>query len=124
MAPTRIYVPLLRPLLARGGAIHALAHITGGGITENLPRVLRPGQGAQVRTQAWTRPPVFDWIQTQGGVPEDEMLHTFNCGVGMVAIVDAGQTEAVLSHCRDHGVPAWDIGQVVPGSDRPAVSYA
>ena len=94
LAPTRIYV---KPALAaiRAGGVHALAHITGGGLTENLPRVLPEGLGARIDLDAWDRPEVFDWLQAEGGVEEAEMLRTFNCGVGMIAVVAADRAAAL-----------------------------
>ncbi|HYN76408.1 MAG TPA: phosphoribosylformylglycinamidine cyclo-ligase, partial [Lamprocystis sp. (in: g-proteobacteria)] len=86
LAPTRIYVRSVLPL-TRALRVHALAHITGGGITENLPRVLPEGTRARVDMQSFQRPAVFDWLQQQGGITEAEMRRTFNCGVGMVVCV-------------------------------------
>lgn len=108
LTPTRLYV---RPALdaVRAGGVRALAHITGGGLTENLPRVLPDDLGAEIDLSAWDLPPVFRWLAETGGVAEAEMLKTFNCGIGMVLVVDkaaapdqiallqkAGETVAVL----------------------------
>jgi phosphoribosylformylglycinamidine cyclo-ligase len=114
LKPTKIYVATLIPLIQKD-LIIALAHITGGGLVENLPRVIPKHCDARVAKSCWTRPEIFRWIQDKGKVEEQEMLRTFNCGVGMVAIVAASNLEAVVEHCRVQGVAAWPIGDVVPG---------
>ena len=114
LRPTQIYVDPLIPLIQKN-LIVALAHITGGGIVDNLPRVIPKHCDANVVTSRWTRPEIFRWIQDRGKVEEQEMMRTFNCGVGMVAIVDASKLDAVLEHCQAHNVDAWPIGEVVPG---------
>lgn len=111
LAPTRIYV---KPLLAlmREVEIHALAHITGGGLPENLPRVLPRGCMAAIDSDSWTLPAVFAWLQRQGGVANPELLRTFNCGVGMVVCVaeaDAARTLELLNAAGEH---AWRIGRI------------
>ncbi len=120
LVPTRIYV---RPVLAaiRAGGVHALAHVTGGGITENLPRVLPAGLGAEVDLAAWERPGVFRWLAQAGGVSEDEMLRAFNCGIGMIAVVEperAGALAALLAAAGERVVP---LGRIVAGA---GVRYA
>jgi phosphoribosylformylglycinamidine cyclo-ligase len=120
LAPTRIYVqPLLE--LMKSVEVRALAHITGGGITENLPRVLPPGAMAQVRKNAWERPAIFRWLQEQGRVEEAEMLRTFNCGVGMIVCVAAEDEGRVLDFLQGAGERAFPIGEIVAGE--PAVRY-
>src|SRR5690606_24676898 len=84
MAPTRIYVKALLQLIKQTGAVKAMAHITGGGLLENIPRVLPAGAGASIDLSSWQRPAVFDWLQDQGNVDETEMHRVLNCGVGMV----------------------------------------
>jgi phosphoribosylformylglycinamidine cyclo-ligase len=111
LAPTRIYVKSLLELF-RHVEVRALAHITGGGLVENLPRVLPDHWRAVVDTASWTRPPVFDWIQACGRVPEDEMWRTFNCGVGMVVCVPAGREQAALQRLRGCGETAWVLGRI------------
>ena len=115
LAPTRLYV---RPCLAaiRAGGVHGLAHITGGGLTENLPRVLPEGLGAEVDLGAWPLPGVFGWLAEAGGVAEAEMLRTFNCGIGMVVVVAADRAEALAAVLADAGAPAVVLGQVVSGT--------
>lgn len=115
LAPTRIYV---RPALAahRAGGLKALAHITGGGLTENLPRVFPKGLGARVNLGAWALPPVFRWLADAGGVSEAEMLKTFNCGIGMVAVVAPERAEALGRLLADAGETVCRIGTIEPGS--------
>ena len=122
IAPTRIYVKTMLPLLNEQ-TVHALVHITGGGITENLPRVLPPGCHARIDTRAWPRTEIFNWLKTQGGVAEQEMLRTFNCGIGMIAIVPAGQSSAIIDHCARAGIEAWTIGAVIAGDGEARVVY-
>jgi phosphoribosylformylglycinamidine cyclo-ligase len=119
LAPTRLYV---RPALAamRAGGVHALAHVTGGGLTENLPRVLPEGLGARVDLGAWRLPPVFAWLREAGGIAEAEMLTTFNCGVGMVAVVEAVRAEALIALLAERGEEVIRLGEVGPGQ---GVSY-
>ncbi len=120
LEPTRIYVrPALEAL--RAGGVHAYAHITGGGLTGNLPRVLPDGLGAEIDLSAWNRPAVFEWLQRTGRVADDEMLRAFNCGIGLVAVVAAGRADAIMQILGAEGMPARRIGAVVPGA---GVAYA
>jgi phosphoribosylformylglycinamidine cyclo-ligase len=114
LTPTRLYV---RPALAaiRAGGVHALAHITGGGLTENLPRVLPEGLGARIDLGAWGLPPVFAWLREAGEVDGAEMLKTFNCGIGMVAVAAPDQAEALSALLRGHGETVIALGHVEPG---------
>ena len=114
LVPTRLYV---RPVLAaiRAGGVHACAHITGGGLTENLPRVLPDGLGAQIDLNSWVLPAVFEWLADEGGVTQDEMLKTFNCGIGMVLAVDAARAEALEDQLRAAGETVVRLGRVAPG---------
>jgi phosphoribosylformylglycinamidine cyclo-ligase len=118
LEPTRIYVKPVMELL-ESIPVHALAHITGGGLTENLPRVLPRGTRAVIAPDAWTRPAIFSWLQAQGGIAEAEMLRTFNCGVGMVMVLDAGDVDAAQAALGRHGIESWPIGSV-QSSDRDA----
>ena len=121
MAPTRIYVKsVLATLRAQPGAVHAMVHVTGGGFWENLPRALKPGQTALIERDAWTWPEIFAWLQQSGNIAEDEMLRTFNCGIGFVMIVDPEQVESVTLSLRDAGEQPVVIGQVVPADTQPA----
>lgn len=122
LAPTRIYARSILPL-TRALRVHGLAHITGGGITENLPRILPEGTHALIDLASWRRPAVFDWIQTQGGVAEGEMLRTFNCGVGMIVAVAAEDQEAACDQLTQAGEQVWVIGQVEAGEGPASVRY-
>ena len=119
LAPTRLYV---KPALAaiRAGGVHGLAHITGGGLTENLPRVLPEGLGAQIDLGAWSLPPVFTWLAAEGGLAQAEMLKTFNAGIGMVLVVAADRADALAAELAAAGESVHHLGHVVPGA---GVSY-
>jgi phosphoribosylformylglycinamidine cyclo-ligase len=121
LEPTRIYV---KPLLAllRAVRVHAMAHITGGGITENLPRVLNPGCCARIDLDAWALPTVFQWLKLEGCVGEAEMLRTFNCGMGMVVILAAEDEAAAVAALLASGEKPQVLGKVIPGE--AGVSYA
>ena len=111
MAPTRIYVkPLLK--LFESVDVHALAHITGGGLLENLPRVMTPHTEAVIDTGSWQRPAVFDWLQDNGNVDAEEMHRTFNCGIGMVLVVDKNDVDKTLSLLAAEGESAMMIGHI------------
>lgn len=116
LTPTRIYV---RNLLAaiKLGSISALAHITGGGLTENIPRVLPDGLGVHLDTATWDLPPVFGWLMREGGVAAAEMARTFNCGIGMIAVVPATEAEKVSAFLTYKGEAVFNIGEVVSDAD-------
>ena len=122
LTPTTIYVKLILKLITEF-EIKGLCHITGGGITENLPRVLPPGTAAQIEQNSWSRPAIFDWIQQQGEVAEDEMLRVFNCGVGMAIIVPAEQLDAVIKACQVEDMNATQIGHIISSDDAAHVKY-
>jgi phosphoribosylaminoimidazole (AIR) synthetase len=109
LIPTRIYARALKPVfdakLAKGAA-----HITGGGLVENTPRALPDHLAANFDWSAWTRPPVFEWLQSVGGVPEDDMRRTFNLGIGMVLIVAAAHVDDVIATLEASGERAFAIG--------------
>lgn len=113
LAPHRSYLPLLRDLVS-SGLLKGLAHITGGGITDNLPRILPAGVSAHVRRGAWRVPPLFAWLCAAGGVPEADAYRTFNMGIGLVAVVAPGDVDALQSHLTAHG----ETGAVVIGDIR------
>ena len=115
LRPTRIYVKGALAAIAEGGIVHGLAHITGGGLTENLPRMLPSGMGAEVDLNAWELPPVFQWLQREGGIENSELLKTFNCGVGMIAAVSADKVYAAIRAFSSDGHEAFVIGNVVAG---------
>ncbi len=123
LEPTRIYVRPLLTAIAKH-PIHALAHITGGGITENLPRVLPRNCNAHIERARIPRLPVFEWLQDQGGIDEEEMLRTFNCGIGMIACVPADAAEAVAGTLRELGETPHFIGNIEPSANaEPQVVY-
>jgi len=115
MTPTRLFVRAALALIRHAEA-RALAHVTGGGLTGNLPRVLPEGVGAEIDLSAWTRPALFDWLAAQGGVAQAEMLRAFNCGVGMVAAVPPDQAETALALLAQAGERAFVIGRAVEGA--------
>ncbi|RQW83433.1 MAG: phosphoribosylformylglycinamidine cyclo-ligase, partial [Methylococcus sp.] len=122
MQPTRIYVKSLLSLLS-AVPVHAFAHITGGGITENLPRVLPQNTGTVIDLATWSRPPVFDWLKEQGRVADSEMLKTFNCGIGMIVCVAAEDEARAIAALQDAGETVWTLGDVVANEGAPAVTY-
>jgi phosphoribosylformylglycinamidine cyclo-ligase len=115
MAPTRIYVKSLLGLAA-AIEVHGLAHITGGGLTDNVPRVLPDGLAVRLDPRAWRREPVWDWIRESGRISDAEMHRTFNCGIGMVVIVPRQAADAALSHLGASGERATVIGEVIAGA--------
>ena len=119
LTPTRLYV---RQALAaiRAGGVHALAHITGGGLTENLPRVLPEGMGAEIDLDAWRLPPVFQWLAQTGGMAEKELLKTFNCGIGMILVVDSDRAQALTALLVEMGEIVTPIGHV---TQSPGMAY-
>jgi len=119
LAPTRLYVTQVLSAI-RAGGVHGLAHITGGGLTENLPRVLPEGLGAKVDLTAWSMPPVFAWLAEQGGISQAEMLKTFNSGIGMVVVVAADQAEAITGLLQSEGETVYQLGHLIEGE---GVSY-
>ncbi|MGR8935587.1 MAG: phosphoribosylformylglycinamidine cyclo-ligase [Gammaproteobacteria bacterium] len=123
LQPTRIYVKALLALLAQI-QVHALAHITGGGITENLPRVLPDGLNAAIDLSAWEKPPVFQWLQQQGNVTDSEMLKTFNCGIGMIVCVAAEDAPAAAELLTLQGETVFEIGEIIAAEGAPCVVYS
>ncbi|QSB02681.1 phosphoribosylformylglycinamidine cyclo-ligase [Methylomonas sp. EFPC1] len=123
LTPTRIYVKPLLELL-KTVPVHAMAHITGGGITENLPRVLPNGLNASVQLSAWQLPEIFAWLQEQGNVELADMLVTFNCGIGMIVCVAAEDEAATLEILAQQGETAFSIGEIVIGDGKPHVIYS
>ncbi|GAA0402334.1 phosphoribosylformylglycinamidine cyclo-ligase [Cocleimonas flava] len=123
IAPTKIYVkPLLEAL--KKHKINALAHITGGGLTENLPRVMAENSKGVIDLNSWEKPAVFDWLQQQGNIEEQEMLRTFNCGIGMVAVVDKDDAASIQQHFTDAGINNWVIGSIESSTEtEPHIEY-
>ena len=115
LVPTRIYVkPVLKAIRETGG-IKALAHITGGGLSENLPRVLPDGIAAHVDLTTWQAPAVFGWLQQAGRLDDAEMLRTFNCGIGMILVVAKNAADAVVELLKTEGEHPVRIGEIEPG---------
>ncbi|XP_038049315.1 trifunctional purine biosynthetic protein adenosine-3-like isoform X2 [Patiria miniata] len=124
LTPTKIYSKSLLPTI-QSGKVKAFAHITGGGLLENIPRILPPNLVVQLDASKWTIPPVFGWLSSCGGIGEVEMARTFNCGVGGVMVVAEGHIDEVTQMVTDAGETAWDIGRVVdaaPGCAAVTVS--
>lgn len=111
LTPTRLYVRSVLSAI-RAGGVHALAHITGGGLTENLPRVLPDEMGATIDLNAWDLPPVFRWMAETGGIAEAEMLKTFNCGIGMIVVCAADQADALTDLLAEQGETVSRLGTV------------
>lgn len=123
LAPTRIYVKSLLSLISKL-PVHAMAHITGGGITENLPRVLPSNTAARIDLSTWQRPALFNWLQDTGKIEDSEMLKTFNCGIGMVVCVPHLHADSALQHLAECGEQAQIIGEVIEHQGEPKVIYA
>ncbi|GAC1691883.1 MAG: phosphoribosylformylglycinamidine cyclo-ligase [Gemmatimonadaceae bacterium] len=121
LAVHRSYLAALRPVVA-GGGVHAMAHITGGGLPGNLTRALPDGLDAEVDLRSWVIPNVFRVLEEGGGVAREEMFRAFNMGVGMVVAADATGAEGVIRAAGQAGVPAWSLGRVVRGSGRVHIS--
>jgi phosphoribosylformylglycinamidine cyclo-ligase len=114
MAPTRIYVKPLLALLSQV-TVHGLSHITGGGLLENIPRVIPEGLEVVLQRDSWPRDPLFEWLQSQGRIPDSEMYRVFNCGIGMTVQVAARDADRAVAALRDAGQPALRIGEVRSG---------
>ena len=123
LAPTRIYTASVLPL-ARGGGVHAIAHVTGGGVVENLPRVLPSGARAVIDASSWRRPVVFEWIRDTGNIAEAEMWRTFNCGAGMLLVTARDAAGMVVDALEASGERAWVAGEIVAGKGEPGVVIA
>ncbi len=122
LAPTTIYVSALSNII-NSNAVHALAHITGGGLLENLPRVLPEDTCAVIDTASWSMPAVFQWLQQRGNVEQMEMYRTFNCGIGMVVIAPENEADIIVQTLNDGGTSAWRLGQVETSSGAAAVRF-
>jgi phosphoribosylformylglycinamidine cyclo-ligase len=112
LQPHRTYLPVIGPLLDRGW-IKGMAHITGGGVTENLPRTMPEGRAPRVDRSSWSVPPLFTWLQRGGGVADDEMFRAFNMGVGMVLVCAQERADSLLDALQASGEPAWRLGDVI-----------
>ena len=111
LAPTRIYVKSVLAVIDKV-SVHAIAHITGGGLLENLPRVMPDDTCAIIDPTTWQRPPVYDWLQSQGNVADEEMYRTFNCGIGMVLCVPPAEVQSAIESLSQNGEQAWPIGTI------------
>ncbi len=121
LTPTRIYVKSLLATLKAGSGIKALAHITGGGFPDNIPRVLPDNLAAEVELSAIPVPPVFSWLAKTGGVAPNEMLRTFNCGIGMIAVVEAQAAEAVAARLAEAGERVAVLGRLIENQGQSVV---
>jgi phosphoribosylformylglycinamidine cyclo-ligase len=115
MTPHRSYLQAVYPLVAKG-AIKGMAHITGGGLTDNIPRVLPEGTAARINRRAWSVPPVFQWLARMGDVAEEEMLRTFNMGIGLVLVCTPALSEIVVEDLRSRNESATVIGEIIRGN--------
>jgi phosphoribosylformylglycinamidine cyclo-ligase len=113
--PTRIYVPSILQLLAEDTEIHGMAHITGGGLPENLPRCLNQAQAIEVDLNSWQVPPIFQWLAEAGNVPTEAMLNTFNLGIGFAVIVTPEDAASVINWFESRDIAAYQIGRVITG---------
>jgi phosphoribosylformylglycinamidine cyclo-ligase len=116
IAPTQIYVDAVKAIEAAAIEIHAMAHITGGGLPENLPRCLGPGQAVQIEADSWTAPAIFRWIAEAGDVTPADMFDTFNMGLGFIVFVAPDQVDATLAALQTTTIAAWRIGETIAGS--------
>ena len=119
LMPTRLYVKQVLAVLAQGG-LHGLAHITGGGLSENIPRVLNAQQGVSINLENWALPELFQWLAQQGGLSQAEMLKTFNCGIGMVLVVAPEAQAQITALLKEMGEDVIELGRV---TDHPGVQY-
>ena len=123
MEPTRIYVKSVLKLIA-SVPVKGLAHITGGGLVGNVPRILPRGTRALIDASSWPRPPLFKWLQQQGNVAEQEMHRVFNCGIGMVAVVAAAEAKRAAAKLRAAGETVYEIGKVEKAKGEPAAAIS
>jgi len=122
LAPTKIYVSALKNIISNCN-VHALAHITGGGLLENLPRVLPDNTCGVINTSSWSMPAVFEWLQQNGNVEQMEMFRTFNCGIGMVVVVSEKDAEHILQTLKENNTKAWLLGHIESSSGTAAVRF-
>ncbi|VAW44707.1 Phosphoribosylformylglycinamidine cyclo-ligase [hydrothermal vent metagenome] len=113
LTPTLLYAKPILDTLQQNTTIHGIAHITGGGIMENISRVIPDGLAIEVNQHSWQRPAVFDWLQTQGHIDDIEMLRTFNCGIGLCLVVDNDQVDGIIEQLKAHELQSWLIGKTI-----------
>ena len=124
LTPTRIYVKSLLQLI-KTVDVHAIAHITGGGLLENIPRVLPDNTEANIDVSSWQMPEIFNWLQEKGNVEQEEMYRTFNCGIGMIVVVPNNQLEQALATLQASGENAWHVGNIDASADtQPCVNLS
>ena len=123
LTPTTIYVKAVLDMMTKC-SVYGLCHVTGGGITENLPRVLPENLFAEIQLQSWQRLPIFNWIQENGNVAQDEMLRVFNCGIGMIVITDENHVDDILTISTQHNINADVIGKVQAKQGASHVIYS
>lgn len=111
LTPTKIYIPILKAL-QKSISLHAIAHITGGGMVDKLTRVLPPNTQAIIDGQSWQWPEIFQWLQDKGGVNQEEMLHTFNLGIGMVLCINKKDVDLTLDLLKALNEKAWLLGHI------------
>ncbi len=121
LAPTRLYAKSVLDLLQQDVNVHGIAHITGGGIMENISRVIPEGLAISVEQHSWQRPAVFDWLQERGQIDDIEMLRTFNCGVGLCVVVDSEHNQTVIDLFNKHHIAAWEIGKTIVNTGQEVV---
>lgn len=116
LEPTRIYIPDVLPLLKKNrDAVLGMVHVTGGGLLENVPRILPPGVHAEINSEAWPTLPIFTWLQEQGDVPADDMYRTFNMGIGFILVINANDVDTVKEQLANDDVAYYEIGRIVEG---------
>ena len=115
LEPTVLYPSLVQRLLQDGLDLHGMAHITGGGLPENLPRTLPAGVHGRIDPSSWERPALFRWLQEKGEVPERDLWNTFNLGVGLALVLPEAQAERAIAVCQEAGHRAWLLGSVEAG---------
>ena len=118
--PTKIYVKSILSLI-ENHSVHAISHITGGGLLENIPRVLPQHLAAKLDTNSWQMPEIFQWLQKQGNIESNEMYRVLNCGVGMVVVVPQEESKTVITKLNELGESAWLIGEVIESSDEQVI---
>ena len=122
LTPTQIYVKVLLNIISEH-SVHGLCHITGGGLTENLPRIIPENLSAEINLFSWKRLPIFDWIQEQGQVAEEEMLRVFNCGIGMTIITPKNNVDGIMQICTNYKIKADVIGEIKNAQGASCVNY-
>lgn len=121
LAPTQLYAKPVLDILQKNHTLHGIAHITGGGLMENISRVIPAGLAIEIEQHSWQRPAVFEWLQSQGHIDDTEMLRTFNCGIGLCVVVDMDQADNTIEAFRAHGLQSWLIGKTIKHTGQDVV---